>query len=168
MLSRCLDAPVAGLPHTVRYVSVYNLPHLLLIFFRGQRECQSAEWKRHKQEPCRPLKDLVDDDDVWNTTGQNKLGGSKQIGISIADLLVATLPTNPIWCLSSPGGERFAETIRPRDILGGSASALWYNMPVCGSESHTQDRYFVQITVYRWPSSPLGVSNQATAPPYLC
>ncbi|KAJ3551109.1 hypothetical protein NM688_g4930 [Phlebia brevispora] len=33
-------------------------------------ECQRADWKRHKQEPCKPFEDLVLDNDLWNEFGQ--------------------------------------------------------------------------------------------------
>ncbi|KAI0088181.1 hypothetical protein BDY19DRAFT_891698 [Irpex rosettiformis] len=33
------------------------------------RECQTADWKRHKKEPCRPFKELVEDDSMWDDWG---------------------------------------------------------------------------------------------------
>ncbi|KAF7792042.1 hypothetical protein EIP86_003069 [Pleurotus ostreatoroseus] len=33
-------------------------------------ECQRADWKRHKQDPCKPFEELVQDDDLWNEFGQ--------------------------------------------------------------------------------------------------
>lgn len=36
------------------------------------KECQTADWKRHKQQPCKAFEELVADDDLWNEFGQLK------------------------------------------------------------------------------------------------
>ncbi|EKM57062.1 uncharacterized protein PHACADRAFT_172745 [Phanerochaete carnosa HHB-10118-sp] len=32
-------------------------------------ECQRADWKRHKEMPCKPFEVLLEDDDLWNPWG---------------------------------------------------------------------------------------------------
>lgn len=34
-----------------------------------QRECQSADWKKHKKQPCKPFENLIDDDESWSFLG---------------------------------------------------------------------------------------------------
>lgn len=31
-----------------------------------QPACQSADWKRHKKEPCAPLEEMVANDELWH------------------------------------------------------------------------------------------------------
>lgn len=38
----------------------------------SQNECQKADWKRHKKQPCKPFEDIVTEDDLWNEFGQLK------------------------------------------------------------------------------------------------
>lgn len=35
-------------------------------------ECQKKDWPRHKQDPCAPIEDIVDNDDLWNPIGTRK------------------------------------------------------------------------------------------------
>jgi hypothetical protein len=34
-----------------------------------QKQCQAADWPKHKKEPCRPFEELVEDDDLWDESG---------------------------------------------------------------------------------------------------
>ncbi|KAI0340358.1 hypothetical protein BDW22DRAFT_1398698 [Trametopsis cervina] len=43
------------------------------------KECQKADWKRHKTEPCRPFEELVEDDDLWDDFGYRKGTGRFKI-----------------------------------------------------------------------------------------
>ena len=38
----------------------------------AQHECQKADWPRHKKDPCAPIGDLVENDDLWNPIGTRK------------------------------------------------------------------------------------------------
>jgi len=35
-------------------------------------ECQKADWPRHKKEPCAPIEDIIENDDLWNAMGHRK------------------------------------------------------------------------------------------------
>jgi hypothetical protein len=37
-----------------------------------QAECQSADWPRHKKDPCAPIDEMVEIDDIWNPFGLRK------------------------------------------------------------------------------------------------
>ena len=38
----------------------------------AQHECQKVDWPRHKKDPCAPIEDLVENDDLWNPIGTRK------------------------------------------------------------------------------------------------
>jgi len=35
-------------------------------------ECQKEDWPRHKKDPCAPVEDIVQNDDLWNPVGSRK------------------------------------------------------------------------------------------------
>ncbi|KAI0042785.1 hypothetical protein FA95DRAFT_1682310 [Auriscalpium vulgare] len=39
------------------------------------RECQVADWRRHKKEPCIPFEDIVEEDDYWDEFGSRTGAG---------------------------------------------------------------------------------------------
>ena len=45
-------------------------------------ECQRADWKRHKKEPCLPYDELIRNDDLWDIYGQRKGTGDPRFQIA--------------------------------------------------------------------------------------
>ena len=37
-----------------------------------QPRCQKADWPRHKNDPCAPVEEMVENDDIWNPLGFRK------------------------------------------------------------------------------------------------
>lgn len=37
-----------------------------------QPECQKQDWPRHKKDPCAPIEDIIENDELWNPIGTRK------------------------------------------------------------------------------------------------
>jgi hypothetical protein len=37
-----------------------------------QPECQKQDWPRHKRDPCAPIEDQIENDELWNPIGTRK------------------------------------------------------------------------------------------------
>jgi hypothetical protein len=37
-----------------------------------QPKCQKEDWPRHKKDPCAPIEEMVENDDIWNPLGFRK------------------------------------------------------------------------------------------------
>ncbi|KAI0056596.1 hypothetical protein BV25DRAFT_1842199 [Artomyces pyxidatus] len=42
-------------------------------------ECQNADWRRHKKDPCAPVEEIVENDDLWTKFGMRKGMGDVRI-----------------------------------------------------------------------------------------
>src|ERR1700720_4107966 len=53
-------------------VSVSELWCIIVLTPALQPECQKQDWSRHKTDPCAPIEDIVENDDLWNPIGTRK------------------------------------------------------------------------------------------------